>query len=308
MTAPIQPPLYPNLPGAPQIVNNYVYLDRWAKNPTDLTNLINITTLPKFISPYLFRSAGAQGGAVLYNVSTLPQSFLDTNANRQPGEIANGAEFPIVNVKDLPEQVATVTHYGGMFPVTYTEARRANYDVISRGLTKLGNTLIKLSDARALAVFNANAVIPRVPAAALWTAVGQKAVADILSGIVAINSADMGYVADTLLAHPTTAAILLGIPDIIQRMPRENPQLNPIFMQQLPSIMGLNVVTSSQCSTSQAIITSSQVVGAVAEEIPQYSRVVDEARVETWWVQSARFDVPIITDPLAAYVITGVAA
>jgi len=308
MTAPVAPPLYPNLPGAPQIVNNYIYLDRWAKNPTDLTTLVNITTLPRFISPYLFRSASAAGGAVLYNVSTIPQAFIDANPNRQPGEIANGAEFPIVNVTDLPEQVATVTHYGGMFPVTYTEARRANYDVISRGLTKLGNTLVKLSDARALGVFAATSTVPRVPAAALWTAAGQKAIADILSGIVAIEGADMGYVADTILLHPTTAAILLSIPEVIQRMPRENVAYNPIFMKQLPSIMGLNVVTSTQAKTSEAIITSSQIVGAVAEEIPQYSRVVDEARVETYWVQSARFDIPFITDPLAAYVITGVAA
>jgi len=302
----VQPPLYPNLPGAPQVVGNYVYLDRWAKNPTDLTTLINITTLPRFVGRYLFRAAGAQGGAVLYNVASTPQAFVDSNPNRQPGEIGNGAEFPIVNVTDLPEQVATVTHYGGMFPVTYKEARRANYDVISRGLTKLGNTLVKLSDARAIAAFNANAAVPRVPAAATWDSAGQKAISDILAGIIAIENADMGYTADTLLLNPVTAGLLLGNPDVIARMPRENVAYNPLFFQQLPSLLGLNIVTTTQQPKQSAIITSSQTVGAIAEEIPQYSRVVDEARVETWWVQSARFDVPIVTDPLAAYVITGV--
>jgi len=303
----VQPPLYPNLPGAPQIVGNYVYLDRWAKNPTDLTTLINITTLPRFVSRYLFRSAAASGGAVLYNVSTTPQAFIDPDPNRQPGDIANGAEFPIVNVADLPEQVATVKHYGGMFPVTYTESRRANYDVISRGLTKLGNTLVKLSDARAIAAFNANPAIPRVPAAATWDSAGQKAIQDILAGILAVENADMGYNADTLLLHPSTAGLLLGNPDVIARMPRENVAYNPLFFQQLPSIMGLNIVTTTQQPRQSAIICGSQTVGAVAEEIPQYARVVDEARVETYWVQSARLDIPVVTDPLAAYVITGVA-
>jgi hypothetical protein len=302
----VQPPTYPNLPGAPQIVGNYVYLDRWAKNPTDLTTLINITTLPKFISPYLFRSASADGGAVLYNVATIPQAFLAPDPNLQPGEIGNGAEFPIVNVDDLPEQVGLVNHYGGQFPVTYTQARRANRDVVSRGLRKLSNTLIKLSDGRAIAAFRTNASVPRVPAAALWTSAGQKAIQDILTGITYIEAQDMGYVADTLLGHPITLGILLGLDTISARLPREAVATNPIFLQQMPSVMGLNVVPTTQMLQTEVTIASSQVVGAVAQEIPQYSRVVDDAKVETYWVQAARFDIPVITDPLSSYTITGV--
>lgn len=301
MTSPSAPYPYPQ--SAPVVSGTTITVDRYLRSPTLLPKLLQDFTTQKFVADFLFRKSNADGGSVIYDVAASQDLFVDVDPNLQPQILQPGMEFPNVMVGDLTSQVATVDGYGGQFPVSYVQVRRNTRDVVGRGLIRLGNTLIRQSNNRAIAAINNNAGVVKAAAAGFWDGATPTFIADITNAIARVDNTDLEYASDTAIINPLDLAIVKQIPAVIAQLPRENVGINPILNKSVNGLLGLDWITSRLQPRGSVIVCQRGVIGAIAEEIPQYSRQVDQPERERWIVQAARWDIPIITDPLSATVV-----
>lgn len=304
MTSPSAP--YPFPPTPVTVVGTGTIVDRYLKPPTVLQRLLEDFTTQKFIADFLFRTSGADGGSVIYDRAAAQDIYVDADPNMQPGVIEPGMEFPDVNATDLTSLVATVAGYGGQFFVSYVQIRRNTRDVIGRGLTRLGNTLVKQSNNRAITAITNDAGVTKVAAASPWDGGTPTTIADLTAAFGRVDNTDLGYDADTVIINPLDLSIVMGQSQVYNRLPREAAATNPILNKSVNGLLGMNWITSRLQPRGQVIVCQRGTIGAIASEIPQYTRQVDQPERERWIVQAARWDVPIITDPLAATVITGI--
>lgn len=306
MPTPANPHAYPYGPAAPVLNGNVWTVDRFLKNPTVIQKTLENMNSQQFVAELIFRQSNADAGVVIYDEAASQDLYVNVDPNLQPRPVEPGSEFPNVGFVETAHMTVVVTEYGGKFFVSYTQQRRDQRDVITRNLFRLSNTLRQQSNNRAIAVLNNHPRVVKVAAAATWDGVSPKIVSDVQAGISAINNTDLGYNCDTAIINPNTASLVMNQESIWSRLPREDTARNPLLNPQLNGLLSLNWIESRLQPVGQVTLLQRGMVGAIGEEIPQYTQTIDDPERRRWIVQSGRIDVPFITDPLAAYVITGV--
>lgn len=299
-------PTYPYGPSQPVYDRELLTVDRYLKNPTLLTKLLVDMTTQQFVSKFLFRPSPANAGVIVYDTALEQDLYVDVDPNRQPTSIEPGAEFPDVGFGEQEPAVALAKKYGAKFPVTQEQRDRDTRDIIGRGLILTKNTMIKQGDLRSLAVLRAHPLIPRVPAAAPWDTVNEKAIQDIQIATGVIDNTDLEYTADSAIINPMTATLLLNLKSIWDRLPRENAATNPLLHPQLNGFLNLQWLKSRRQPQGEITILQRGIIGTTGTEVPMYSRVVEEPLRERSIVMCGVRDVNVITDPLAAYTITNI--
>ena len=241
---------------------------------------------------------------MLYDRILEANLFADTD----PGVIQPGGEFPLVGVEDPDLKVALVQKLGSAFLVTYENERRNQMSVVTRGIRKLANSSIKRHDQLALNALLADPDVLTAPATeAFATATGEEKLSDIYTAVSAIENTDLGYTVDTGVLNPATKLKILKDKEIRDALPRENVDRNPVTSGELNGLAGIeNWVVSNRMPADKIAFVNRQVVGTINDEVPFYTRTVDEAANERYRVMGARISVPVITDPKAAYILTGV--
>ncbi|WP_053207941.1 major capsid protein [Jiangella muralis] len=292
-----------NPPGPPTINGRLITVDMWLKNPTRVQRVMEELSRERFVADFLFAPGDAQGGAVIYDQVTEQDLYTD----RDVQEIAPGAEFPLVGASDPTPKVDAVVKRGGAFLVTYENVRRNQRDVIQRGTTKLRNTMIKKVDSVAMAKITAEPLKQGGNAADEWTvAATGDPLSDFYTAKSAISQSDLGYEPDTTVIHPSDALNLLKRKDIRDALPRENTTINPVLSGKLAGLAGIeNWVVTNRQTAGVVDVCQAKIIGSQRDELPLYTRVIDLPWREAWLVQAGRVSVPIITDPLAIYRISG---
>ncbi len=308
---PVGPPIldyYPNGPGAPIVVGNDWTLDRFLNSPTIITRQIQQLVANQSIAEYLFRPISAPTGSIIYEKAVLTALGVNPDPNRQPGEVRPGDEFPFVGIDNLNMMVATTRKYGAQFAVTDEQRRRDSRDIMGIGERRTANTLAINSNQRAVNAFVADPDVYPMNAAAIWSSSSSSAISDIFAAASLINNNYMGYVADTVLLTPTTALKLQNNTALYAGMPRENVALNPLLQPagRLNGLAGLNWVISPKALANAVIVMQRGIVGGIATEVPIHADVVDDRKTQQTFVITSHLDVPLITDPKAAVIITGV--
>lgn len=291
---------YPGV--VPSVNGNQITLERFVKEPSKVYRVLSDLSKERFVSDFIFASGDAQGGAVLYDEI----AANDLYASKDPSPIAPGEEFPLVEDTDKDPLTAAVTKRGAAFPLTYEAVRRDQRDVMQRGLIKLSNTSIRKHDSIAMTAIHGHPRIQRSAAAAAWSNVAADVFADMFTVQTAVEALDLGYIVDTAIAHPNEVLKLLKRKDVRDALPRENTSLNPIVSGRLAGLCGINnwIVTNRQTAGTVTFLQS-KVAGSIRDEVPFYSRVVDQQDKERYLIMAGRVSVPIITDPLAVYDLTG---
>lgn len=294
------PVTYP--PGAPTISGNLLTVDLFLKNPTQIRRVLDNLSSQRFIADNAFASGQAVGGAVIYD----QVSEQDLYTDRDIEEIAAGAEFPDVGATNPTPQVAKVAKRGGRFKVTDEQVRRNNMDVVRRNMRKLTNTIIRKHDAIAIAALLA-APTRTGSAEVEWNATsGTDPFADIAGAVSSVEQSDLGYVIDMAIINPQERLSLLTNKVIRESLPRESKSDNPVLSGQLAGLAGIEKwVVSNRCPAGTAIFLNSGVVGTMSDELGMYVNVIPQPLNEVTVVQAARVSVPVITDPKAAFVMTG---
>lgn len=291
----------PTYPPAPPTIDaqGRITVEQFLKTPSRVQRVLEDLSRERFIAERIFSTGDAQGGAVVYD--QLAENGLYTERDVQA--IAPGSEFPILDVGEGAPKVAAVAKWGGAGIITYEAARRDNRDVLNRQLTRIRNTIVRKIDTVAIAALNA---APITSAAGTdWGDPGTRdSINDIATGVSFIDNQDLGYTADAILINPAQGLDLFRDKEIRDALPRESTN-NPIASGRFQGLMGLTWYESNRVPEGTAYILSSTMAGSLRDELALYSRVIDQPEQERYLVQAARVTVPIVTDPLAVYQLTG---
>lgn len=291
--------IYPAAP--PSVSGDKITVSRWLKSPTLQFKTFERLTTQQFIADFLFRKGSADGGAVIFDKLLAANLYPDG----EPGEVAPGTEFPLVNVDDPDPQVKLAVERGYAFLTTYVAERRNTMSGIQKGSRRLANGMIRDHNIVALAAFFGDADIPDGPATTPWsTASGKSKVADMRSAISEIQNGDLGYSVDTAVLHTDTALGLLNDDWIAEHLPRENVDLNPLLNTELAGLAGVkNWLVSNRAPEDKIAFTSRGAVGSINIEEGLWSKTIDDPRYRRWITQAGRSDVPVIDEPMAAFIL-----
>lgn len=290
------PPAPPTIDGQGRIT-----VEQFLKTPSRVQRVIADLTRERYIAERIFGQGDAQGGAVIYDQLTGSDNLY---TERDVQAIEPGSEFPLTDVGELAPKVAAVSKWGGAGIITYEAARRDARDVLNRKLTRIRNTIVRKVDTVAIAALNAAPVGGTVGTD--WSDPATRdAVGDVARATNHIDNLDLGYVADTVLVNPTQELELFLDKSIRDALPRESAATNPIASGRVSGLMGLTWYATNRVPLGTAYVLASTQAGSLRDELPLYSRVVDQPERERYLVQAARVTVPIVTDPLAVYRLTG---
>lgn len=290
------PPAPPSIDGQGRIT-----VEQFLKTPTRVQRTIADLTAERYLAERIFGSGTAEGGAVIYDQLTAADSLY---TDRDVQAIEPGSEFPLTDSGESAPKVAAVSKWGGAGIVTYEAARRDNRDVLNRKLTRIRNTIVRKVDTVAIAALNAAPINGSVGTD--WSeAATRDAVGDVAKATNKIDNLDLGYVADTVLINPTQELELFLDKGLRDSLPRENNTTNPIASGRISGLMGLTWYASNRVPLGTAYVLASTQAGSLRDELPLYSRVVDQPERERYLIQAARVTVPVVTDPLAVYRLTG---
>lgn len=300
------PTPYP--PAPPTVTGNNITMDAFLNNPARVQRAITDLTLNRFLADRIFAEGPrAAGGAVLYDQLTATDFFTA----RDVQGIEPATEFPILNSGEVMPLVAAVTKWGGSAVFSYEAVRRDRRDLLARELLRLRNTIIRKIDTVGMAALNA-APVHTQAAAAVWTTVTNNPIVDLFTAVSTIDEQDMGYVATAAIIHPSDALSVRLSTALAARLPRETPRNasgSPDLLSSadLDGLAGIGrwYVSNRQTAGTVHVLAERQ-IGGISDELPLYSRTVDEETKERYRVMSARIAVPYITDPKAVVKITGV--
>ena len=289
------PPAPPTVDGQGRIM-----VEQFLKTPTRVTRVIEDLTRERFLAERIFGKGDAQGGAVIYDQVTASELYTD----RDVQAIDAGSEFPIVSSGESAPKVAAVTKWGGAAVLTYEAVRRDSRDTLNRELTKLRNTIVRKVDTVAIAALNAAPIL--TDTGTDWSdSTAGNPVLDLASARSQIDDQDMGYTADTVLINPAQYVDLISNTKVANSLPRDVVAANPIASGQLGNYMGFTWYVTNRVPAGTAYILSSMMAGSLRDELPLYSRPIDQPERERWLIQAARVTVPIVTDPKAVLKLTG---
>ena len=288
-------------PASPSVTGDKVTVSRWLKSPTLQFKTFERLTGQQFIADFIFRQGQANGGAVIFD-KLLEANLYPTG---EPAEVAPGTSFPLVNVDDPDPKVALAVERGYAFLTTYVAERRNTMSVIQKGARRLGNGMVRDHNAVAVNAFFSDSDIPSGPAETDWDAsTGKGMIADIRSAISEIKNGDLGYTVDTALIHPDVELLLLNDEWITEHLPRENAGVNPLLSNELAGLAGIkNWVVSHRVPADKVGITSKGAVGSINIEEGLWSKTIDDPVNRRHITQAGRSDVPVIDEPLAAFIL-----
>lgn len=298
--APDNPVQHPLL--APRIVGTEITVDTMLQQPTRITAFLADITLQRFILDRLFdNNGGVTGGAVIYDQATENELYLDRDVAR----VAPGAEFPVVTSTRRAPKVAEVEKWGGKFWFS-DEARDRNDAAAFRNeATKLGNTIVRKLNSRAIEVLNA-AIAAN---GGLSEFVGNDWSAAIPNGSTPTAPAGTpgaDFARAQLLADQRELGITFNI-----------ALVNPVQLNELRLFYGGNLGQMLEDNGFDEIYASNRVpVGTayfVAEGQLGEMRLEQPLGTETWreperqrsWVQSSVRPVMFVSNPFAVIRATG---
>lgn len=291
----------PYPPAPPTVNGREMTVDRFLREPAYVQRALEDLARERFIADYIFaQGPAAPSGSVLYDQVTEAMLY----AERDIQEIEPGAEFPLLTFGESAPLVATVKKWGGAFDITDEARDRNRFDVVARNLRMTTNTVIKKMDTVAVAALNAAPLIAQT-ASGDWTTAGTDIIADLETAKSAIDQADLGYVADTVLLNPAQRLDIRKDADIRAALPRENTAVNPVLSSDLAGLLGLNYIVSNRVPAGTVYVFQRQIIGSRSDEQPLTSEVVPDRKRQMTRVQEWRKVVPYVTDPKACVRITG---
>lgn len=283
---------------APKVNGTLVTVDKMLKSSKVIQGLIVDKGL-HFLSDTVF-GAGTTGdsGAVIFSQTTQGTQY----AARGDSEVVEpGSEYPMLDMGEDDNQVAVAEKFGAGYIVTDEAKDRNDTNIITRGNTRLRNVVLRQDARRCVAALRKEVGTKEVDP---WTTF--KAVrASIERAKAQVTSLELGYAIDTILIHPDTYVDVSLMDELLTYRPRENKADNPLYSDSLEGLFGLHWVIDPLVERKEVMLTSGKMVGQNAVEKEFAAKVVREESRDRSIVLAAKRAVPVVTDPLAALILTG---
>lgn len=287
---------------APTFVGNTVSVDTMLQQPTRITAFLQDITLQRFLLDRLFSSdGGVTGGAVVYDLLTENELYLD----RDVEPVAPGAEFPIVTSSRRAPKVAEVEKFGGKYFFTDEARDRNDQSAFRNENIKLGNTIVRKLNARAVETMNA-AIVAN---GGLSEFVGNDWSAAIPGGSnptlpAATPAAD--FARANLLADQRELGVRYNIAIV---NPVQLNELRLFYAGNLAQMLADNgydeVYASNRVAVGTAFFVAEGQLGEMRLEQPLATETWREPGTQRTWVQSSVRPVMFVNNPFAVVRATG---
>lgn len=279
------------------------------KSPTLVARRLGeILTAQQFIGLFLLQGRyDLQGGAI-----AVP-SNEKIRTERGAETVAPGAEYKLTPLSSEQYEVYTASKEGLATEVVDEEIGRSLRQPIDDALTFLQTELVFSANELALGVIQSS-ITQTVAAGATWTN-GKQILKDALRVKAAARRLKLGYSLDTVVLNGEQYAEV--IPELLDVLPDND---NTALTGDFPTIAGLTWVSSDDDEFSDPMFVDRRRLGGIAREkipSPEYRPVGGDTGVEVATfrekadktrVQARNPHVPVVTNPLAGYVLTGTGA
>lgn len=287
---------------APTFSGNTITIDTMLQQPTRITAFLQDITLQRFLLDRLFSSdGGVTGGAVVYDLLTENELYLD----RDVEPVAPGAEFPIVTSSRRAPKVAEVEKFGGKYFFTDEARDRNDQSAFRNENIKLGNTIVRKLNARAVETMNA-AIVANGGASEF---VGNDWSAAIPGGSnpslpAATPAAD--FARANLLADQRELGVRYNIAIV---NPVQLNELRLFYAGNLAQMLADNgydeVYASNRVAVGTAFFVAEGQLGEMRLEQPLATETWREPNTQRTWVQSSVRPVMFVNNPFAVVRATG---
>lgn len=302
-------------PPAPVTISGDIEsINRFLQSPTLVQRRLRDLAENRFISDSLLTGRYTlSGGAILYEQN---EAIF---ADRPVESVAPGSEYPMSGISTGPAAIAAAQKWGQDAMVFDEAIKRMLIDPVNKAFTKVVNNVVKQVDSITLSAI-ASAVTQTVAAVAAWTpgTANTNPLLDLELAIANIRALNQGYEPDTVVVNDIKYAHLMNNATVLAALRREDPG-NSVYTGQLPGpLAGLRVLTSPNIPTAgTAILLDSTVLGGMADEDlggPGYTGQIKGLQGKTmriedrdgWRIRARRVTVPVVVEPNAAYIITGI--
>lgn len=307
---------YPPSPAT--LTGDVVAVNRFLQNPVFVARTLQTLAQLRYVGTKLLKGrAQTNGGAIGY------EQVQGIFADNDPKIVAPGSEYPLTITEDGPAQLARVTKRGEDAIITDEAIHRRLMDPVTRGMTKLVNSVGRQVDQIVISTI-ASVVTATRPAAGVWSnSPTANILQDLLLARADIANTNLGYSPDMLLVDDFTGAYIASNATIATAMARET-MANPVYTGSLGRLAGLEIVTvpaenlPGGAANKSAWILDSNALGFIAFETLGggyqaagdliESKVMRDDGEDSWRIRGRSNFVPAVTDPLAAVRISGVAA
>lgn len=277
-------------------------------NPKIIAKRLHDLTSMKFIADFLLQGRfDASGGGIFY------ESGEEAFASDNPESIAPLGEYPKVVLESGEVVSARVVKWGLDTIISDEKIKRQGISFVNKGLTRLGNTIVRHVDSVAMAVI-ASKVTSTFASPSTWTTAG-KAVEALMS--LQAERAEMGLGLDlsTIVLKPAQYAKMIGLLIDDKALPRESGAT--AVQGNIPvDALGLTWATSPHYTGSNPLLVDREQLGGMADEPlggPGYvgaGQVGIEAKSirdddnDSYTLRGRRVTVPVVTEPLAGAQLT----
>lgn len=284
----------------------------WLKDPSTLPTYVLSLMDQGFLADAVLRpGGGVPAGVVRFRETNPIYSDAASVANR-----AEGGEVQVTTVS-LGAPVSAYTQEKALRLIITDEMRRRNQiDVMNMGITQVVNTIIKAFDDLFITTVLANAGISSQAASAAWSIGTTDVRGDILAagkkveGALDSQSAELGYMADTLIVNRTTKFDLMNNDkfNLVFTYGGNLTSENLRYTGKLPQkILDYDVLFSPRVPSGTAILCQRNTCGAIFDEVSLTAMDLDEDRNRLSWSSIVRRSSAIAIDqPKAICKITGV--
>jgi hypothetical protein len=296
-------PAYPHPLGPPVVSGTNITVDMMLNQPTRITRMLSDLTLQRFIADRVFASAGGvTGGAVIYEEQTLNELYTTRDIER----VEPGMETPILSSERPVPKVAQVEKWGGKLWISDEARDRNNTASFTNAIRRLGNTVVRKLNQRAIEVLEASIV------ASGQTVVGRNwsAYAGLTPNTTAFNA---GPLRDFALARQMAEEDELGVEFTLWLInPQEYTNLvvgagGPANFQALLQSMNFTVYVSNRVAPGTAYVVAGTQTGEMRIEKPLSTATWREEGRERTWVQATVRPVMYVTNPYSVLKFTGLA-
>lgn len=309
-------------PAPPTLSGDILSISRFLNDPTWVMRALRSIGDQMFVSDRLLTTQiWTDSGSFIYEQN---ETIF---ADRVPQSVPPGGEYPITPISTGPAQTANTIKWGQDTLFEDESISRQKWPVVTRGLTKLANSMVQQIDSVALSAI-ASAVTQNTNALASWAGTGSapSILRDIMRATTQILKLKQGFKPNAVLCDLDTFANVVSDDKLQLLLPREYPGVASapvragLDSEFAKTIGGFTFITSPNMPvTGKATVIDTTVFGCFGNEmLPEFGYVTDDNGVQVksmrsdtidgWRVRTRRTTVPIVLEPNAAWVINGVNA
>jgi len=280
------------------------------KQPTLVARrLEEILSAQQFIGNFLLAGRYViQGGAIGIPVNEVLRT------DRGAEIVAPGGEYKLTTFSQEEYEFYAAQKEGLATEVTDEQIGRLQRQPIDDALLHLQTELVFSANEMALGVIRSSITNTR-PAGGLWTT-GKQIFKDALGVQAAVRAQKLGYAIDTAVLPGTLYAEV--IPELLDILPDSDDTART---GAFPTIAGITWISDDGDDLTDPLFLDRRRLGGIAREnipSPEYSPVGNDTGVEVMTerdgkrekthIQARNAHVPLVTNPLAAFYLTGTRA